>query len=331
MHLPRSGRGRRRRRRSHESGEERSRSSCQGDEEHEAKPASARTVQKPTTCAFQCLALSLGSRIWERSRRDWGRTFIIRLDLQGCFHTYPDVGGPFQNLQEADKAINRYLEDSRHPSMCVEEGAELSMDRAVRESLYYPDGTIMKRRRSSAVKEFCQRMCRTIQALVDKYNEDHNLLKDDAHKLKDFLHCQSIRENQCWYYHLNFTTNNGAGSDNLIFVEVKCMPQKEHKELLVCCFCTVNPNDNGQHCYGCTNHGEPDMKHPDNSVEYIAGHLDVYMPIGRYVEWSDSDGDDVKYVKKREAELRYMFKGLDKPETTKRLFTLAPGVTIVRN
>ncbi|CAN6205548.1 unnamed protein product [Urochloa humidicola] len=209
------------------------------------------------------------------------------------------------------------------------ERAESSVERAVRESLYYPDGTIRKRTRSYAVKESRKRMCQTIQALVDKYNEDHNLLKDDAHKLKDFLHCQSIRENQSWYYHLNFTTNNGGGMDNLIFVEVKCMPQKEHKELVVCCFCPVNPNDNGQHCYGCTHHGKADVKHPDSSVEYIAGHVDVYMPFGGYVEWSDSDGDDVKYVKKREAKLRRMYKGLDKPGTFERLFTLPPGVTIV--
>lgn len=52
----------------------------------------------------------------------------------------------------------------------------------------------------------------------------------------------------------------------------------------------------GQHCYGCTNRGHADMKHPDNSVEYVAGHLDACLPCRGSARWSDSDGDDVKYV-----------------------------------
>ena len=49
----------------------------------------------------------------------------------------------------------------------------------------------------------------------------------------------------------------------------------------------------GQHSYGCTNRGHADMKHPDSSVEYIAGHLDVGLPCDGFAKWSDSDGDDV--------------------------------------
>ncbi|CAL5062647.1 unnamed protein product [Urochloa decumbens] len=340
MPVRRSGRSRRCRGGDHESIEKRFCSSCQGDGKVETKPA--QTVQMPTLSTFQskpvappwqpsgrCLTLSLGSRVWERLRRDWGRSFSIRLDLQGCFHTYPDVGGPFQNLQEVDKAIHRYLENCRDSKMCVEKGAEFSMERAVRQSLYYPDGTIRKRTRSYVVAKGHDRMYQVVQALVDKYNEDHNLVKDDAHKLKDVLHCGSIYENKSWYYHLNFTTNKGASTDNLIFAEVKCMPQGQHKELLVCCFCTVNVNDNGQHCYGCTNQGKADTKHPDSSVEYIAGHLDVRLPFGAFAKWVEPGGGDVKYVKKREAELRHMYKGLDEPGAFKRLFTLPPGVTIV--
>ena len=52
----------------------------------------------------------------------------------------------------------------------------------------------------------------------------------------------------------------------------------------------------GPHCYGCTNCGHADMKHPDSSVEYIAGHLDVCLPCCGSAKWSDSDGDDVKCV-----------------------------------
>lgn len=65
-----------------------------------------------------CLTLSLKTRVWERFRCDWGRTFCIRIDLLGRFHTYPDaMGGPFRNLEEADMAIHRYLEDRRDPKM----------------------------------------------------------------------------------------------------------------------------------------------------------------------------------------------------------------------
>jgi len=39
------------------------------------------------------------------------------------------------------------------------------------------------------------------------------------------------------------------------------------------------------------------MKHPDSSVEYIAGHLDVGLPCDVFAKWSDSDGDDVNMWK----------------------------------
>ena len=57
------------------------------------------------------------SRVLARIEFDWGCTFYIRQDLQGSFHTYPDLGGPFQSLQEADKAIDRHLDELRHPTM----------------------------------------------------------------------------------------------------------------------------------------------------------------------------------------------------------------------
>ncbi|RLN33614.1 hypothetical protein C2845_PM03G08990 [Panicum miliaceum] len=296
---------------------------CQEDEEHEVKPASAQTVQKATLSAFQskpvappwqpsgrCLTLSLGSRVWERLRRDWGRTFCIRLDLQGCFHTYPDVGRPFQNLQEADEAINLYLEGCRDPKMCVEEeGAGFSIERAVRQSLYWPDGTIRKRTKSYIAKKSHNRRFLIAQALVDKYNEDYNLLKDDAHKLKDVLNCPSIYENRSLYYHLNFTTSEGASPnicsmDNLIFAEVK-----------------------RQHCYGCTNRGHADMKHPDSSVEYMVTWMWACHVTA--LQSGVTLGDGVKYVKRKEAVLRRQYEGLDQERVIKRLMTLPPGVTIV--
>ncbi|CAD6258506.1 unnamed protein product [Miscanthus lutarioriparius] len=325
----------RRRRRGHESEHDDNVFRFREDKEHEAKLASAQTLLEASSSlpasqaealpqvsqlsvSGHCLSSPPVSRIWERLRRDWGRRFYIRLDLQGYFHTNPDVGGPFQNLEETDKAIDRYLEDRRDPKMCVEQ------DKAIRQCLYWPDGTI-KRRTTSAITEKSE-MCQFVQALVDKYNEDYNLLEDLAHEFKDVLHYQSICENLTLYYHLNFTTKikgggpNECSMDNLFFVEVKCMTQGKFKEQVVNCFCTVNLSDNGR-CYGCTRDGDVGMKHPNSSDGYSAGHLNVGLPFGYFAKWKrdyeDEDEDDDKYVKAREAELREMFKGFDTtPPTT---------------
>lgn len=155
------------------------------------------------------------------------------------------------------------------------------------------------------------------------------------HRATALAHYNSICEKQKWYYHLNFTTKiKGAGPnecnlDNLFFVEVKCMPQAKFTELLPNCFCRVNLNDNGQ-CYGCTRDGDVGMKHPSSSVGYTAGHLNVGLPSGYYGKWKrdyEDEEDDDKYVKAREAELRQMFKGLDKPGVLKKLITPPPWAT----
>nr|CAB3450044.1 unnamed protein product [Digitaria exilis] len=62
-------------------------------------------------------SLSSVSRIWARLEFDWGYTYYIRLDHQGSFHTYPDLGGPYQSLKEAHKAIDRHLDEVRDPKM----------------------------------------------------------------------------------------------------------------------------------------------------------------------------------------------------------------------
>jgi hypothetical protein len=124
-----------------------------------------------------CLSSSPASHVWARHVKDWGLIFYIRVDLQGSFHTYPDVGGPFQSSQEADKAIDRYLEDHRDPKMHIGQNDDISsMENVIRRCLYWPDGTIKRRTKSFATWEAKKRMHQFIQALVDKYNDDHNLL-----------------------------------------------------------------------------------------------------------------------------------------------------------
>ena len=34
--------------------------------------------------------------------------YFLRVDKDGCFHTYPDRGGPFQSLQQAQEAIDSH-------------------------------------------------------------------------------------------------------------------------------------------------------------------------------------------------------------------------------
>ncbi|XP_062187647.1 uncharacterized protein LOC133890992 [Phragmites australis] len=283
----------------------------------------------------RCLSSSPGSLVLSRLERDWGFRFYIRVDRQGSFHTYPDVGGPFQSLLEADKSIDRHLDARRDPKMCMEKDKIPQMDMLIRRSLYWPDGTIKKRTKSHVAEKTHDRMCRLVQALVDKYNEDHYLLGDLAYELKDVLGYQSFCEKRRCYYHLNFTTKiKGAddldcGVDNLFFAEFKHIRQGKH-EVFVSCLCMVNPIHNGLLCYGCINNGNLGMKHPDSSVEFAAGHLDAPLPFGCFRELSDSD-DDEKYVKTKEAKLRHMYQGLDDPHVVEELFTLPPGVTIVED
>ncbi|TVU12852.1 hypothetical protein EJB05_46516, partial [Eragrostis curvula] len=56
-------------------------------------------------------ASSLGSKIWIRDCPNMYQMFYIRKDLGGSFWMYPDLGGPFQSLKEAEYAINHYLEE----------------------------------------------------------------------------------------------------------------------------------------------------------------------------------------------------------------------------
>ena len=64
-----------------------------------------------------CLASPSGPGIWQRERQDWGFGYYIRVDLKGSFHTYPKAGGPFQSLEEVDKAMDRYFHEHRNPNL----------------------------------------------------------------------------------------------------------------------------------------------------------------------------------------------------------------------
>lgn len=289
------------------------------------------TVMAASPLSGNCLIPSSfpgGSRIWGRLRRDWGFRFYIRADVGGSFHTYPCAGGPFQSLEEAESAMDRYLHQHRDPKLLMNRGGVSSVEVAIEKALYWPDGTRKKRSRSHMIEQTCNEIRRLLQALVDKHNEDRKLLGEPAYELKDIVHYQQICEKRMWYYHLNFTMtkedrDSDRGIENLFFAEVKYVQQVKQQELLVSCFCMVKPTDSG-HCYGCTNKGNINMKHPSSADQYIAGHLDVGSPSGFYVEWTDSD-DDVE-AKKRE--LRRVFTGVDDPDA-KNLSMLPPDATLL--
>jgi hypothetical protein len=79
-----------------------------------ATTATSSSSAKMPAQPWRCLS---SSPIWALPRLDWGITFYTRIDLEGSYHTYPHVGGPFQSLQEAYNAIDRYLQEHQDPTM----------------------------------------------------------------------------------------------------------------------------------------------------------------------------------------------------------------------
>nr|CAB3469437.1 unnamed protein product [Digitaria exilis] len=68
-----------------------------------------------------CYSASSGPTIWYRRPRDWYFMFFIRMDRGGSFHMYPDLGGPFQSLEEVDAAIAHHLDKLKRQAMCNEQ------------------------------------------------------------------------------------------------------------------------------------------------------------------------------------------------------------------
>lgn len=56
-----------------------------------------------------CYSASSGPTIFHRSPPEWYFTFFIRRDRGGCFRMYPDMGGPFQSLKEAEDTIDAHI------------------------------------------------------------------------------------------------------------------------------------------------------------------------------------------------------------------------------
>ncbi|KAM3257948.1 hypothetical protein ACQJBY_049959 [Aegilops geniculata] len=141
------------------------------------------------------------------------------MDSSGVFYTYPTLGDkPLQSLEEVASAVDSYA----RPNSNAMSDKELSeKDRAVRERLYFPDGTPKVYTRAKVVEREHDKLRRLVEALLDKRNDD----EDRVYELEKIVHWQSICEGVEWYYHLNITVKtkeaaNDAGSTSLFFVEV---------------------------------------------------------------------------------------------------------------
>nr|CAB3466879.1 unnamed protein product [Digitaria exilis] len=250
---------------------------------------------------------SLGSKILFRRTPKWYQVYFIRTDRSGYFRMYPDLGGPFQSLDQADCAISSHLAKLQLPSVFKEEDGFPSVERLIHEHNYYPDGTPKRGPNSRSKTHPNEEQCHLVEALLDQYNEYNNLFEDLAHDLESLLRPGWIIEKNRCYYHFNFTTKAGK----LFFAEVsKKFGERAWK---VNCCCIIDSNENG-HCYGCRNNGSPDMKHPNNTDAHTAGRLDVLLPFGEEEPFSD----DVSEA----ARLRVLFKDHN-PDAINRIYLRA--------
>ncbi|XP_039845437.1 uncharacterized protein LOC120704951 [Panicum virgatum] len=128
-------------------------------------------AQHNTTDSSPPSASSLVSKILARYPRNWYQVFYIRMDRGGYFCMYPNLGGPFRSIYEADDAIERYLDELRHKAMCKDQVKLSVVDRLIHSCKFYLDGT-PKRGPNSPTEDEKIYMD---QAVLDQYNEDHNL------------------------------------------------------------------------------------------------------------------------------------------------------------
>ncbi|KAI4985054.1 hypothetical protein ZWY2020_017684 [Hordeum vulgare] len=256
---------------------------------------------------WRCLS---SSPIWALAQFDWGIIFFTRVDLKGSFHTNPHVGGPFQSLQDAYDAIDRYLQEHKDPTMFT---GVSRLERVIRLSLNYPDGTRKKLLKSQQMDERRDWERQLVQTLVDQYNDHHHLSGDLAYELKDVTCFESVSGgNGRRYYHIDFTMKTkgaddcNSGGEDLFFAEVT-IKGGEYVELVASCFCMVKPTDNGQ-CYGC------DVKHPNNSAAYTGAKASSQCACSLFGNMGLPIHDESLEEEERRVRRFYETQGLDDPD-----------------
>ncbi|KAF8662158.1 hypothetical protein HU200_056352 [Digitaria exilis] len=156
------------------------------------------------------------------------------MDHEGSFYMYPDLGGPFPCIDEADIAIKRYLDELQSRARCKDQGNLNIVDRMVHNCKYYLDGTA-RRGPNSPSKNYDEKRY-LVQALLDQYSDDHNLFGNL--ELDDILMRRWFCEDHRWFFHFNFTTKK-----RLFFAEVSHMQGEDVWEINCCCM--IEDEDNG--------------------------------------------------------------------------------------
>uniref|UniRef100_A0A0D3GCF9 DUF3615 domain-containing protein n=1 Tax=Oryza barthii TaxID=65489 RepID=A0A0D3GCF9_9ORYZ len=208
-----------------------------------------------------CLSSSLGSIIWVQ-KPPHGRpgVYHIRKDRLGSFHTYPDLGGPFQSLNEAEDVISSHINKLYPPVKFEERAGESYVDMIIRKALYWPDGTRKKCSKAEAFQNVNNNMNQLAKVILDMYNNDHNLLEDLAFELKGVINYEPIIESRRWFDHINFTAT------------------------------TKGLNGLDSNCYTCKI-GNKSMKHPSDVNSYVGGHCYIKGIYDTIVS-SDSEEDE---------------------------------------
>nr|CAB3469382.1 unnamed protein product [Digitaria exilis] len=205
--------------------------------------ARLRSVLQDTTCSSPTRASSIRSSILSRSPPNWYEVFYISMDHEGSFYMYPDLGGPFPCIDEADIAIKRYLSELQSGARCKDQGNLNIVDRMVDNCKYYLDGTA-RRGPNSPRKNYDEKRY-LVQALLDQYSDDHNLVGNL--ELEDILMRRWFCEDLRWFFHFNFTTKKREADDDpaagrLFFAEVSHMQEDVWE---VNCCCMIEDEDNG--------------------------------------------------------------------------------------
>ncbi|BAT11463.1 Os10g0494950 [Oryza sativa Japonica Group] len=252
-----------------------------------------RTAPDNTTTDgyLQSASSSVGSSILVRSFVNCYQLFYIRIDPRGSCWTYPDVGGPFQRVDEADDAIKCFLDELQHGARCTQSGEFSRVDRMIHDCKHYLYGPPKRDPSSPSSKTTYDEKQYLVQAILDQYNDDNKLFGNHAYELEDLVSRQLFCENCMWYCHFNFTAKQKGADDSsgkLFFAEVTHVQRRMAWK--VSCFCKIDTEVNGGHCYGCRNKGTPPMKHPQNTNAYAGGHLDVE----RYRLVLTSSSEDVR-------------------------------------
>ncbi|XP_051214297.1 uncharacterized protein [Lolium perenne] len=282
----------------------------------------AKPLQQSDTTRLDELSITATSSsykqdtIWLRPECTWGLDFYTRVDHAGSFHTYPHVGRPSHNLDEVSEAIDRYLFRHLDPKMhreqdLVSQENKCTLEMAIWRHIHWPDGTRKSHLRTLPLDERRCSMLQLVKALMDKYNDDHNLSGDLAYELPcvgryRYFHDADIKG---IYYHINFTANtkvsDDSGLDNLLFFAE--LVERGRNELVVSCICRVNPSE-ARGCYACLS----DVYHP-KADSYSGGRFEDCRSRGMFCCDGPEEnlGCTPSELEAEEMSARSMYEGLD--------------------